>query len=427
MKQALRYLGEGQWVAAGTCINLLSGLLIVRLLTNAMPPSEYGALALAVTGSTLVNQLALGGISNSIARYFVAAKSDSDFAGLAAAARQIFGYTTLITFTVAGVLAATKVSVGSKGHESLIILSALLATTTGLSLIVNSLLNAARKRREAANYLSLEALLKVCAVWWATTNNQNSPEAILLVYSMCSFAAASLGYKYISRSLPRAAIDSRQAIVWRKRLLAYAAPFMIWGPFAWIQQSSDRWALAAFSSVSETGLYTALHQIGYAPVVALTGVLTTTLGPILYSKANSRDRQNGESQVAVASSKVSLAILVGVTAVSLFLGFTHDIVFTLLVGPSYAPVSHLLPLAVLGGGVFASAQVFALQMMAEMRPNAMIGAKVATALVGTLLNVMGAAYFGVTGVVVGHLLYSGLLYAWMGVLRAPEKNQSLTL
>lgn len=94
----------------------------------------------------------------------------------------------------------------------------------------------------------------------------------------------------------------------------------------------------------------------------------------------------------------------------------HEWVFGLLVAPNYREVSHLLPWVVLAGGVFSVGQMFALKLLSEMRPASMSGAKIVTALLGVGLNVIGAATYGLLGVVWGLVTYSCVYFLWMAWL-----------
>ncbi len=423
MKNLPTIAREGLWVGAGTFTNMLSGLLIVRLLTTAMDPTKYGALALALTGATLVNQIALGGLSNSIGRYFVAADSPEETYVICKASRQLFCWIGLAT----GSCAAIAIFIGHVFTSAIcaitIIAAAVFAISSGFSLVVNTVLNAVRQRRRAAQYLAFEAGIKLILIWIIVTSGSVEPAGVLITYSLAAVIPAGFAYRKISLATAGDESDSQSVAANRKRLIAYALPFAMWGPFTWLQQSSDRWSLASFGSLSDVGLYSVLFQLGYAPISVLTGVLVTTVGPMLYSKAKMENGNGGRSAVSQTTLIVSKYVMLLVIIVSVLMMFLHEIIFSLFSGPLYASVSYLMPFAFLAGGVFAVAQMFALQLMAEMRPAAMLTAKITTALVGTGLNMTGALWFGVAGVVFAQIIFSVVLLRWMWVL---AKKSDLT-
>src|SRR3569832_1844413 len=67
----------------------------------------------------------------------------------------------------------------------------------------------------------------------------------------------------------------------------------------------------------------------------------------------------------------------------------------------------------LAGGMFAAGQVLALKLMSEMKSKVMTIAKIVTALLGTGLNILGAFYFGLVGVVAALVMFSSNYLYWM--------------
>jgi hypothetical protein len=94
----------------------------------------------------------------------------------------------------------------------------------------------------------------------------------------------------------------------------------------------------------------------------------------------------------------------------------HKWLFRLLVASEYREISYLLPWVVLAGGVFAAGQMLAMKLMSDMRSSAMTAAKITTALIGMLLNVAGAAFAGIEGVVGALIVFSGIYFVWMAML-----------
>jgi hypothetical protein len=66
--------GEFSWIVVGQAAAVLGAIVGVRLLTDAIPPQVYGGLALAITAASLFNQIILGTLSNSFARFYAPAE-----------------------------------------------------------------------------------------------------------------------------------------------------------------------------------------------------------------------------------------------------------------------------------------------------------------------------------------------------------------
>ena len=60
--------------------------------------------------------------------------------------------------------------------------------------------------------------------------------------------------------------------------------------------------------------------------------------------------------------------------------------------------------------------MLALKLMSEMKSATMTAAKIVTALMGVIFNVIGAALAGMQGVVGALVAFSGLYFIWMAML-----------
>jgi hypothetical protein len=79
---------------------------------------------------------------------------------------------------------------------------------------------------------------------------------------------------------------------------------------------------------------------------------------------------------------------------------------------------------VLAGGIFAAAQTVSLKLMSQLRANAMITAKISTALLGIALNLIGARLYGTAGVVAASIAFSLACLVWMLALARPTSSRT---
>ena len=102
-----------------------------------------------------------------------------------------------------------------------------------------------------------------------------------------------------------------------------------------------------------------------------------------------------------------------------------DKIFEIFTADEYRSVSHLLPWVILSGGLFATGQAIALNLMSEMRTRAMVTVKISTAILGVILNFVGAYFYHINGIVIAGLLFSAIYLFWMYALSsklAPHKD-----
>lgn len=405
-------LGQGAAIAGA--------LVGVRLLTELLDPAAYGELALAMTIATLVNQSVLGPIGNGISRFFAPAQEQSDVgAYLQASARLVL----MATGVILAAMVLAVVVLEAAGLEAWIAVTGgalVFAILSGWSAVLSSIQAAARQRAIVALHQGLESWLRFLLA------------AILLVWLGPGSSIAMGGYVlalvvvlgsqtyFFRRMAPPVVSVQRSPAVWQARIWAFSWPMSIFGIFTWMQLVSDRWALGLFSSKQDVGLYAVLFQIGYFPISLLSGMVASFLAPIFYQRAGDASEQRRIAGVNRISWHITWWSL-GITMVAVVVAFLwHGALFQLLVAPKYHTVSGLLPWVVLAGGVFAASQSLSLAMMSQLKTRLMMPAKIGTAVVGVLLNLGGAYWFGMQGIVFAGVLFSLLFFSWMLVLFRSE-------
>jgi O-antigen/teichoic acid export membrane protein len=209
---------------------------------------------------------------------------------------------------------------------------------------------------------------------------------------------------------------------WRQKMFAYAWPFMSWGIFSWMQQSSDRWALQIFSTTHEVGLYAVLNQLGYQPVFLLTGLIVQLVTPVFFQKAGDATDPNRVKRVYDLNFRLVI-MTIGLTLCAVLAAWLlHDLIFILLAAPDYYESSWLLPGMVLSGGLFAAGQIASLSFMSSNQTHMLIAPKILTAMTGLLFNCIGAAWLGLPGVVAASIAFSLFYLLWLMKLLRPKSS-----
>ena len=68
-----RLVGQGSWILVGQIATVAASLVLVRVLTEHLDPTQYGLLALALTLGMLIGQVAFSGAMPGIMRYYAIA------------------------------------------------------------------------------------------------------------------------------------------------------------------------------------------------------------------------------------------------------------------------------------------------------------------------------------------------------------------
>lgn len=406
---------EGAWIVLGQGAAVLGALAGVRLLTELLAPAAYGELALGLTVAALVNQTVLGPLANGITRFYAPAQEQGDLGGYLRAVRRLTAAATAAIALLIPLACAALLLAGQARWIALAAAALVFAALSGGNAILNGIQNAARQRAIVALHQGMESWARVLVA------------AALLLWLGASSAVAMAGYALavvlvlwsqygFVRGIAHGRGAAAQPRRWQRQVWEYSWPISAFGAFTWLQLASDRWALELYTSTREVGTYAALFQLGYYPMSMASTMAMQFLAPIFYQRAGDASDRRRNADVDRLSWKLT-GVSLGATAVAFALALLfHRQIFRILVASAYASVSHLLPWMLLAGGIFAAGQAIALNLMSQMRTQAMMGAKIATALAGVALNLAGAYWLGIDGIVLAAVLFSVLYFSWMAAL-----------
>lgn len=422
-----RLAKEGSWIVIGQIATVAGALVLVRVLTEYLSPAQYGQLALGLTVAGLVNKVVMGGIGAGIGRFYAVAAEKQDLEGYLLSTRYLLTYATAAVVGIGLVLMASLYWLGHSEWIGLAAAALVFSVLSGYNSTLSGIQNAARQRAIVAFHGGLDAWLKILlavgVVLWLGT----SSTAVVIGYACASLLITVSQFIFLRRTIPQQQTPIQNRQQWMPRIWAYSLPFTTWGAFTWMQQVSDRWALQAFASTSDVGQYAVLFQLGFTPIALVTGMAVSFLGPILYQRsgdATDLARNNKVHQLGWRMTNLALFVtLVGF----LFTFALHEKLFSMLVAAEYRENSYLLPWIVLVGGTFAASQMLGLKLMSEMKPSVMTTAKITTAVIGTLFNILGAAIAGMEGVVVSLVVFAWIQFVWMALLarHLPLNNKNV--
>lgn len=423
MTRIRRLAKEGSWIVVGQIASVAGALMLVRVLTEYLAPAQFGQLALGLTVAGLVNQIVVGGVTAGIGRFYSIAAEKQDLSGYLHASHRLLAYATGTVLIVGLVLIYGLSLLGYSQWVGLAAAAMVFSILGSYNSSLSAIQNAARQRVIVAFHGGLDAWLKILLALGLVLWMGNSSTAVVIGYACSSLLITVSQLFFLRKTIPQQQTLTENRQPWLPQMWAYSLPFTIFGAFTWLQLISDRWALQAFGSTSDVGQYAVLYQLGYTPIALFTGMAMSFLGPILYQRsgdASDHARNTNVHRLGWRMTHLSLIVTLIGFAITFAL---HEWIFALLVASEYRGSSYLLPWVVLAGGIFSAGQMLALKLMSEMKPSVMTTAKIATALIGSLLNVTGAAIAGMQGVVIALVAFSGIYFVWMAVLarRLPIK------
>ena len=415
---------EGLWIVLGQAAAVLGSLAGVRLLTELLAPAAYGELALALTVSTLVNQTILGPLANGVTRFYAPAQEQGDLGGYLSAVRRLVLMATGFILLIVLLALAGLLSAGRTQWIGIATAALAFAALSGYNAILNGIQNAARQRAIVALHQGMESWLRFLVAAGLLLWLGASSALAMAGFALAVVLVLGSQYAFFRKTVRESGVAPDRGH-WQRQMWKYSWPISVFGMFTWVQLASDRWALELFATTEEGGVYAALFQLGFYPMSVASTMAMQFLAPIFYQRAGDASDSRRNADVNTLSWKLTGFSLVATAAAFMLALLFHRQIFRVLVASEYASVSHLLPWMLLAGGIFAAGQTIALNLMSQMRTQAMMAAKIVTALAGVTLNFAGAYWLGTTGIVIAGVLFSVLYFSWMAALSGRSPQGSL--
>jgi len=414
LSRYVRLSKEVFWIGVGQVLMVVGGMATVRVLTGYLSPGQYGELALAMTLASLMHQSTLSGPGGAALRFFMPAIQSGEGRAYLRSLNQVILKRLWVTVGLGVIIFLFLWILGFFEWMPLALSAFVFAAVSFCPGIFNSFQSAARHRAVVAChngiYQWLRLLFAVLVIHFFGVSSHHVIWGYFLGVMVILFSHYIFFRKKISpliMSQPKA--EAEQVKKWLGQIGSYSLPFALWGFPCWLQMASEKWALAGWASRSEVGFYSVLYQVGFYPICMLTGLVSQLVKPIVFNRAGSganRDRLHEARRLNFWLIKLSMLFAVIAILISFLF---HRQIFALLAAPKFSEISFLLPFMVLSGGLFATGQMSSLLLLSGNSTKALLIPKIAPAVIGVFLNIMGAYFWGLKGVV-GASIMASVIY-----------------
>lgn len=179
---------------------------------------------------------------------------------------------------------------------------------------------------------------------------------------------------------------------------------------------SDKWALQYFASTADVGYYGVLYQLGYTPLTLLTSIMVTYLAPLIFKKHSISNNGHNKNIALTIAWKAAFLMIALALFMTILTYLFYPVIYRLLVSGEFFSSSFLLPWVLLAGGLFAAGQIISLNILSNLSPGLMLKPKVMLSIIGIIINIIAAKYYGLTGVIFAINIYSLIYLFWMSYL-----------
>jgi O-antigen/teichoic acid export membrane protein len=403
---------EGIWITAGQVMAMLGSLIGITVLSKAMTPAEYGQLALGMTAFTFVGQLIVGPLGNGVVRFYAPAVELGRLVDYLHAVVKLVVKSIQLIVLIGFIVGLILIISNKTDVFILFSLSFLFAILSGGNSLLNGIQNAARNRANASIHQGFESWIRFLAATCLMVLFGYESQIAMLGFCVSALIILTSQYYFFKKKLSFKTNEIINVEQWQRKITVFSMPFAIWGIFTWAQLASDRWALGAFSTSNDVGLYVVVYQLGYYPISMVAGVIVQLITPVIFQRAGNADDIARIENVSNIVWLLTLSAFIFTVISFLFTFLYHDAIFSILLDEEYRRVSYLLPWMILAGGIFSVGQIITINIMSQMNTPIMKTGKILTAVIGIALNCIGALLWGINGLVAGVVVFSFIHFIW---------------
>lgn len=408
-----RLAKEGSWIVIGQIASVLGALVLVRVLTEHLDPTQYGQLALGLTVAGLIGQVVTGGVTAGIGRFYSIAAEKQDLPGYLRASRRLMVYATVAVVAIGLVLMAGLLWLGYSQWMGIAAAALMFSVLSGYNSSLSGIQNAARQRAVVAFHSGLDAWLKILLALGVLLWLGTSSTAVLIGYALSSLIVTCSQFLFLRRLIPGQANKTGDVTLWMRQMWMYSWPMMAGGLFNWGYLASQRWALELFTTTSQLGQFYALTQIAYTPISMAGAMFLSFLIPTLFAKvgdATDRDRLRNTHRIVLRVATVGMGFTLAIAIMSYI---AHDFIFRLMVASDYRAMSMFMPYVVLAAGIEQVSQTIANIAVMENQTRRFLPLSIIGNGGVALMNLYFTSRWGVNGLIASMVAGATIHLAWI--------------
>ena len=423
INRLILFKGEILWILMGQMGVALGGIFSVKILTQVLGADEFGKLALANTVILLIGTNFFGPIGQGFMRFWSISQERNEIGDLVVMSRRYIYILICFALILCLIVSAVILYLKKTQWVLLIVFSMIVGILSGWSRVRLSILAAARKRKIVALIDTGTAFAKPLIGAMLVILFIADADYVLTGYIAVLCLSTVMSERYFKKIVSEKTVESipekkknHSAAKLGQEIIAFSRPFYIWGLFAWIHQSCDRWAVQAFHGSEAVGAFFVISQLALYPLVVGSNFLTTFCIPIAYEKAGGL--KSGASMKAahrVIALMTAMYVFGTLMLIFFYMNF-HNYLVLLVSNEIFVEFSSLLPGLTCAWGFYYLGQTLSGFGLIANKPALYMPPIIFSGITAAFLTFILSKKFGMAGVVWG-LGIAGFIYAlWFMII-----------
>lgn len=408
MALSQKYFKESAWVVFGQIGVVIASFLFIKKLSSSLSVEDYGIIGVALAIVGINYTLLFGPLINSYNRFFSISKKKNQMYIYRKVVNKTWRIAAKILFLVYFFIFLFLMVFNYKEYSLGLILVFIFSIFQSLKNKNVAIIQAARKRKLVGLIQNSELWIRVIFILIVSLFWSNN----ILIFSIPFFVGIISAFIISEILLKSIFIFNKKEVVNNQKhlqneMVDFSRPYYFWGAFVSLQQSSDRISLSKFGNLNDTGIYTAIFQIGNSPISMFFGIFNTIVSPIIYEKYNKFDLEDQEFMSLKKFFNQAIIFFTLIILTSSFISYLFsDKIVLFFLDQKYFNFSNFLPLVILSAGLLSLGEFLGLYFSTRNKQNILIKIKIPTSILIVLSNVIFAIYYGVTGVIISVLSFS---------------------
>lgn len=382
-------------VSGNHVVDLITTLLVTKLVSVYLSKSEYGFYALILSIFALVSIFPFTSLHTAIERYIIEYKSKNTFEKNFSSLISIHSIFFLFYFFLL-IFAKSYLSVS---WRNILILFCFFIVTRIYKALIVCIWNVEKKRLIMLVARLVDMILQIGVIVYFIISDSLIVESVLLA-SVIGNTVSIIFFAFSERKLfflHNLNIETfRRVFV---EILKYSLPLIFWGLFLWAQNMIGRWYVDYFLNKSDVANYSMMTSLALLPSTAIVAIVGQFIVPIAYANEN-----DNPGYIALMNKKIQL-VSVFLWAFIIFLTFLlKDFMIKLLLDAKYTDVSWSLPYLMFGTAIYSIGQISIYEIYYYKNPKFLILSNILPGILSIFAGYFLIQKFGFKGAIVTNVI-----------------------